>query len=119
MDPAANAGPGEALFSRSLGSVGEGILPAYRVLSEAGLLTAHVAALLVASPESDAADLERLDSVRKRFAHIPNLSLPGIKVFADGVLEYPAQSAALLGRYEKLWQAGRAAAGAAQNDAAG
>lgn len=106
MDPAANAGPGEALFSRPLGSVGEGILPAYRVLSEAGLLTAHVAALLVASPESDAADLERLDGVRKRFAHIPNLSLPGIKVFADGVLEYPAQSAALLGRYENSGKQG-------------
>ncbi|WP_221079236.1 amidohydrolase family protein [Alcaligenes faecalis] len=106
MDPAANVGPGEALFSRPLGGDGEGILPAYRVLSEAGLFTAHVAALLVASPDSDAADLDRLDSVRKRFAHIPNLSLPGIKVFADGVLEYPAQSAALLGRYENSGKQG-------------
>ena len=106
MDPAANAGPGEALFSRPPGSIGEGILPAYRALSEAGLFTAHVAALLVASPDSDAADLERLDSVRKRFGHIPNLSLPGIKVFADGVLEYPAQSAALLGHYENSGEQG-------------
>lgn len=99
MDAAANAGPGEALFSRSPGSTGTGILPAYRELAKAGALTAHVAALLVASPQSDAADLDRLSSVREQFLGIPNLTLPGIKIFADGVLEYPAQSAALLGQY--------------------
>lgn len=99
MDPAANAGPGEALFSRAPGSVGTGILPAYRALVKAGELTAHVAALLVASPHSDAADLQRLDTVREQFSGMQNLSLPGIKIFADGVLEYPAQSAALLGEY--------------------
>lgn len=99
MDPAANAGPGEALFSRPPGSVGTGVLPAYRALADAGALTAHVAALLVASPRSDAADLDRLASVREQFLDVPNLALPGIKIFADGVLEYPAQSAALLGQY--------------------
>lgn len=99
MDPAANAGPGEALFSRAPGSTGTGILPAYRALAEAGELTAHVAALLVVSPFSDAEDLDRLAEVRQQFLGIPNLSLPGIKIFADGVLEYPAQSAALLGQY--------------------
>lgn len=99
MDPAANAGPGEALFSRPLASTGVGILPAYRTLANANALTAHVAALLVASPQSDAADLDQLASVRKQFLDIPNLTLPGIKIFSDGVLEYPAQSAALLGQY--------------------
>lgn len=99
MDPAANAGPGEALFSRMPGSTGVGILPAYRELARVGEMTAHVAALLVASPKSDAADLERLDTVRKQFQDTLNLTLPGIKIFTDGVLEYPAQSAALLGEY--------------------
>ena len=99
MDPAANAGPGEALFSRALGSTGTGILPAYRLLSDKGQLTAHVAALLVASPQSDAADLDQLDAVRQKFQGIQNLTIPGIKIFADGVLEYPAQSAAILGNY--------------------
>ena len=99
MDPAANAGPGEALFSRTPGSTGTGMLPAYRALAEAGALTAHVAALLVASAISDAADLERLDTVREQFQGVPNLTMPGIKIFADGVLEYPAQSAALLDQY--------------------
>lgn len=99
MDPAANAGPGEALFSRPLGSTGTGVLPAYSVLSKRGELTAHVVALLVASPLSNAADLELLAEVRLPFTDIPNLTIPGIKIFADGVLEYPAQSAALLGQY--------------------
>src|SRR5690606_13671980 len=94
MDPSANAGPGEALFARAPGSTGTGVLPAYRALAEAGALTAHVAALLVASPLSDAADLARLDTVRAQFQDTPNLTLPRIKIFADGVLEYPAQSAA-------------------------
>lgn len=99
MDPAANAGPGEALFSRAPGSMGTGVLPAYRALAEAGELSAHVAALLVASPRSDAEDLDRLGQVRDQFLGVPNLSLPGIKIFADGVLEYPAQSAAVLEPY--------------------
>ena len=81
-------------------------MPAYRALAEAGELTAHVVALLVASPQSDAADLARLDSVREAFSGIPHLSLPGIKIFADGVLEYPAQSAALLGHYRNSSQQG-------------
>lgn len=106
MDPAANVGPGEALFSRAPGSLGTGILPAYRALAEADALTAHVAALLVASPLSDGADLDSLDSVRAKFHGIPNLTLPGIKIFADGVLEYPAQSAALLGTYLNSGQQG-------------
>ncbi|TEA77308.1 amidohydrolase [Allopusillimonas ginsengisoli] len=106
MDAAANAGPGEALFSRRARSTGTGILPAYRELAQAGALTAHVAALLVASPQSDTADLDDLASVREQFLGIPNLTLPGIKIFADGVLEYPAQSAALLGKYRNSGKQG-------------
>ncbi|MBN8726918.1 MAG: amidohydrolase [Xanthomonadales bacterium] len=107
MDPAANAGPGEALFSRAPGSTGTGILPAYRALAEAGGLGAHVAALLVASPRAGAAELDRLETVRAQFRDVPNLSLPGIKIFADGVLEYPAQSAALLGSYRNSGEHGQ------------
>lgn len=107
MDPAANAGPGEALFSRQPGSTGTGILPAYRALSRADALTAHVAALLVASPYGSPADLDKLDAVRAQFLDVPNLTLPGIKIFADGVLEYPAQSAALLGHYRNSGEQGQ------------
>lgn len=81
-------------------------MPAYQLLSERGQLSAHVVALLVASPLSDAADLDHLDQVRQPFLNTPNLTLPGIKIFADGVLEYPAQSAALLDEYKNSGKQG-------------
>ncbi len=37
--------------------------------------------------------------MRQQFIDVPNLTLPGIKIFADGVAEVPAQSAAMLEPY--------------------
>ncbi|BCD87692.1 hypothetical protein PSm6_40990 [Pseudomonas solani] len=100
MDPAANAAPGEPLFDFKPTAQTLGILPVYKAMAEKGELTAHVAALLVAHPKSRPADLDTLDQVRRQFQGVPNLSLPGIKIFADGVPEYPAQTAALLEPYK-------------------
>lgn len=99
MDPAANASPGEGLFSLQPTEKSYGILPAYKALADKGELTAHVAALLVAPATAKPGDLDVLDKVRQHFSGTPNMTFPGIKVFADGVLEFPAQSAALLGHY--------------------
>ncbi|MDH4582051.1 amidohydrolase [Pseudomonas sp. BN415] len=106
MDPAANAAPGEALFALKPTEKTVGVLPVYKALANKGELNAHVAALLVANPKSRPADLVTLDKVRQQFQGIPNLSLPGIKVFADGVLEYPAQSAALIDPYNNSQKRG-------------
>ncbi|MDD0844221.1 amidohydrolase [Pseudomonas sp. Gutcm_11s] len=106
MDPASNAAPGEAVFDLKPTEKSVGVLPAYKALAEKGGLNAHVAALLVANPKSRPADLEVLDKVRQQFANVPNLSLPGIKVFADGVLEFPAQSAALIDPYSNSLKQG-------------
>ncbi|MGH8484697.1 MAG: amidohydrolase, partial [Pseudomonas sp.] len=106
MDPAANGAPGEALFAIKPTEKTVGVLPAYKALAEKGGLTAHVAALLVVNPKSRPADLEIIDKVRQQFTGVPNLTLPGIKVFADGVLEYPAQSAALLDHYSNSHKSG-------------
>lgn len=100
MDPAANGAPGEPLFALKPTEKSVGVLPVYKTLADKGELTAHVAALLVAHPKSRPADLDTLDQVRRQFQGIPNLSLPGIKIFADGVPEYPAQTAALLEPYK-------------------
>ncbi|MHC8380368.1 amidohydrolase [Pseudomonas sp. LB3P14] len=99
MDPAANAAPGEPVFALTPTEKTVGVLPVYKALSETGGMTAHVAALLVANPKSVPADLDTLDKVRQQFQGIPNLTLPGIKIFADGVIEYPAQSAAMIDPY--------------------
>lgn len=106
MDPAANGAPGEPLFALKPTEKSVGVLPVYKTLADKGELTAHVAALLVAHPKSRPADLDTLDKVRQQFQGIDNLSLPGIKIFADGVLEYPAQSAALIDPYSNSHKQG-------------
>ncbi|MNO32907.1 N-substituted formamide deformylase precursor [compost metagenome] len=106
MDPAANAAPGDALFDFKPTAKTVGVLPAYKALADKGELQLRVAALMVANPKSTPADLEVLDQVRKQFADTDNLSLPGIKIFADGVAEIPAQTAALLEPYKNSHKAG-------------
>ena len=106
MDPAANAAPGEPLFALKPTEKTVGVLPAYKALSETGGMSAHVAALLVANPKSIPADLDTLDKVRQQFQGIPNLTLPGVKIFADGVIEFPAQSAAMIDPYSNSHKQG-------------
>ncbi|MGY3259285.1 amidohydrolase [Pseudomonas chlororaphis] len=106
MDPAANAAPGEAVFALKPTAQTVGVLPAYKALAESGGMSAHVAALLVANPKSLPADLDVLEQVRQQFQGIPNLTLPGVKIFADGVIEYPAQSAAMLDPYNNSHKQG-------------
>ncbi|QTT88265.1 amidohydrolase [Pseudomonas chlororaphis] len=106
MDPAANAAPGEAVFALKPTAQTVGVLPAYKALAESGGLSAHVAALLVANPKSRPADLDVLEQVRQQFQGIPNLTLPGVKIFADGVIEYPAQSAAMIDPYSNSHKQG-------------
>ncbi len=96
MDAAANAGNGDSLFELRPTERDLGVLPLYRKLAEDGELSAHVAALLITHPQSQPADLEVLDKVRQQFQGVPNLTFPGIKIFADGVMEFPGQTAAVL-----------------------
>ena len=100
MDAASNAGPGDALFDFTATEQTLGVLPLYRQLAENGELTAHVAALMLTNSQSKPADLEVLARVMKQFEGVPNLTFPGIKVFADGILEYPGQTAAVIVPYK-------------------
>ncbi|WP_371227945.1 amidohydrolase [Pseudomonas sp. QE6] len=101
MEPLANENPGGDIHNDSVG-----VLPAYKALSEQGGLTAHVAALLMADSKATPADLDELDKVRQQFQGVSNLTLPGIKIFADGVAEMPAQSAAMLEPYSNSKKSG-------------
>ena len=94
MDPIANEIPSGEVNNQSVG-----VLPVYKTLAQKGELTAHVAALLLADSKAGPGDLDELDKVRQQFLGVPNLTLPGIKIFADGVAEIPAQSAAMLEPY--------------------
>ena len=85
----------------------EPILAAYRTLAENGELTAHVAAFPVVNPRNDPAqELAAFQKLRARFAGLPDLTVPGIKVFADGVVEFPSQTAALTKPYRNSGKSG-------------
>lgn len=87
--------------------VDETILSAYQNLAQRGELTAHVAAFAVVNPRNDPrAELEAVQKLRKEFTGITNLTIPGIKVFADGVLEYPSQTASLTKPYINTGKSG-------------
>jgi predicted amidohydrolase YtcJ len=85
--------------------VDESTLTAYRDLASVGGLSAHVAALPVVKPDDPQSFKDAL-ALREKFGNIPNLTIPGIKVFADGVVEYPSQSAAMTVPYSNSGKSG-------------
>jgi predicted amidohydrolase YtcJ len=83
------------------------LLLTYQSLAQRGELTAHVAAFPMVNPRNDPSkELEAVQKLRQEFANIPNLTIPGIKVFADGVLEYPSQTASLTKPYRNTGRPG-------------
>jgi predicted amidohydrolase YtcJ len=76
-----------------------GYLPVYRALGERGELTAHVVAYPVVQPDLGSQQIDAVEAIRAKFAGIPNLTIPGLKVFADGVVEIPSHTAALTKPY--------------------
>ena len=76
-----------------------GALPVYRELARRGELSAHVAAYPVIRPDDGVQQIEVVEALRRQFLDVPNLVVPGFKVFADGVVEFPSQTAALTKPY--------------------
>jgi len=76
------------------------VLKAYRLLSEQGELNSEVAAFPQVFAKDPAAELAGVQKTREAFKNIPNLHVTGIKVFADGVVEYPSQTANLSKPYK-------------------
>lgn len=73
------------------------ILATYRGLAESGELNSHVAALPVIDFKSGHPEQQLATALegREQFKSVPGVKIIGIKVFADGVLEYPSQTAVL------------------------
>ena len=89
----------EYASGKGLSPTDTGVYPIYRELAKQGLLTAHVAAYPVLAPDTGLAQLDSVEKLRKQFGDVPNLTIPGIKIFADGVVEYPSQTAAMTKPY--------------------
>jgi predicted amidohydrolase YtcJ len=82
------------------------VLQAYKLLADHGELISQVAAfpqVLVQDPE---AELARVQRTRKQFEKVANLHVSGIKIFADGVAEYPSQTAHLSRPYRNTGRNG-------------
>jgi predicted amidohydrolase YtcJ len=62
-------------------------------------LTAHVVAYPVVQPDLGSQQIDAVEAIRAKFKDIPNLTIPGLKVFADGVVEVPSHTAALTKPY--------------------
>lgn len=83
-------------------ATGEEGLQAYQLLIEDGLLRQHVTPALLVDSElaaDPAQAAEYLADLRARYAGTATLHLRTAKVFLDGVMEFPAQTAAVLSPY--------------------
>jgi predicted amidohydrolase YtcJ len=82
------------------------VLETYRQMSERGDLTAHVAALIQVFAKNPSTELANVQKLRQEFKDVHNLSIPGVKIFADGVVEYPSQTAAMTKPYRNTGKSG-------------
>lgn len=74
---------------------------AYVELARQHALTARVSIALGSDGNATDAEFARLDELRRSVAGEPLLRADFIKLFADGVMEYPTQTAAMLEPYSK------------------
>lgn len=99
LDIASNASSLQGIFNIKNTENTVGVIPMYKELSEKGELTARVSGLHIINFKSTVQVLDTLGVINNQYKNIENFNLIGMKVFADGILEYPAQSAALIGQY--------------------
>jgi predicted amidohydrolase YtcJ len=98
------AGRAAVQYMHSLGitawldaAASEEILATYQALAESGELNSHVAALPVIEFKKGHPERQLAKALewREHFRNVPGVKVVGIKVFADGVLEFPSQTAVL------------------------
>ncbi len=78
----------------------EAQLLAYAQLAREGRVTVRSEQSITIDPKGDPkTEIGKAAALRARFADVPFMTNNSIKVFADGVIEYPAQTAALLEPY--------------------
>jgi len=83
-----------------------GFIPVYEALGRHGELTAHVVAYPVIEPDLGVQQIDVVEALRDKYSGIPNFQIVGLKVFADGVVEFPSQTAALTKPYRNSGRSG-------------
>lgn len=84
----------------------ENVLKAYKLLADRGELLSEVAAFPQAFAKDPAAELAAVQKTREAYKNVANLHVTGIKIFADGVVEYPSQTANLTKPYKNTGRNG-------------
>jgi len=84
----------------------EGALTAYKLLADHGELISEVAAFPQVFAKDPAGELAGVQKTREAYKGIANLHITGIKIFADGVVEYPSQTANLSKPYKNTGRNG-------------
>jgi predicted amidohydrolase YtcJ len=82
------------------------VLQAYKLLADHGELISQVVAFPQVLAKDPAAELAAVQKTRELYKNVPNLHVTGIKVFADGVVEYPSQTANLTKPYKNTGRNG-------------
>lgn len=77
----------------------EGALAVYEALADSGALKMRVRASLMSDIVDDEAEYQRLLGLRAKYAQHPLIQADAVKIFSDGVIEYPTQTAAMIKPY--------------------
>ena len=84
----------------------EDVLKAYKLLADHGELISEVVAFPQVFAKDPGAELAEVQRTREAYKNIHNLYITGIKLFADGVVEYPSQTANLTKPYKNTGRNG-------------
>jgi predicted amidohydrolase YtcJ len=78
----------------------DNVLLAYKMLSDHGELTSEIVAFPQVLAKDPAAELASVQKTRDTYQNVSHLYVTGIKIFADGVAEFPSQTAHLTKPYK-------------------
>ena len=82
------------------------VLKSYKLLAEHGELRSEVDAFPQVFAKNPASELAEVQKIRETYKGVPHLHVTGIKIFADGVVEYPSQTANLTKPYKNTGRNG-------------
>lgn len=95
LDPIVNVLPLAPTFNAAPTKENLGLIPAYTTVIKNKDINAHVSALLLVNINSDEKIVDDVLAVKNNFDDINDFKIIGVKIFQDGVIEYPAQTAKL------------------------
>ncbi len=81
-------------------SAPESALKSYKMLNDRGELNSEVVAFPKVLAKDPVAELAFVHKRQQEYGNIPHLHITGIKIFADGVAEFPSQTAHLTRPYK-------------------